>query len=60
MPTAEMQRHFGFTTETGIKPSNPLCHRHENLPLTLANYFENVETQTKSWECLWLDMGGEG
>jgi hypothetical protein len=60
MPPAEMQRLFGFVFESAILSSNLFCHR-QDLPLPMGNHQGDAgELQTKSWESLWIDTGGEG
>jgi hypothetical protein len=61
MPPADLQRLFGYTTETAAKPSQPIHLRREHSPVPQANHFdEPVDSMSNSWEAMWIDMGGEG
>jgi hypothetical protein len=60
MPPAELQRLFGIV-ESSAKPGSPIFHQNERSTApktTLAD--DGAEAQTRNWESLWIDMGGEG
>jgi len=61
MPPAEMQRLFGFASESVNMSSTLLRRRHEQMPIAMANPLdEGMEHQKLGWEALWIDVGGEG
>jgi hypothetical protein len=48
------------TAETVCRPKNRILH-HENPPAAESNLLDDVlDLQTRNWEHLWIDIGGEG
>jgi hypothetical protein len=61
MRPTDMQRQRGFAVDPAGKPTNRILNHHEPLPLPKSNLLDDtLEAQTKVWEFLWIDMGGEG
>ena len=57
MPPAPTHYRHGFSTESAVKVNNILFHQAERRP---APVLDEVAEQELNWECLWVDVGGEG